>query len=244
MMNKLMQAALAVFGMASFAPTVATADMISTFHDPYHQTAPALFVDEVNAPLTVEDFTNSFHYPIGYTLNTNTSYSSWDMSGNPIHPGDIQPGVTYTAVKPDHINSAYDRMGIRTGGGYSGGYLQGVRSTPLTITFDHATSAFGFFSNTDYGSLDVRINFTSGQSYDASLDQFVMYQGFFGFVSDSADIASVVLSPPNQRGEIYHVSLDNFTFANVAAVPEPGSALLAVCGGLGVIGFRAARRRR
>jgi hypothetical protein len=241
MMNKLMRTALAVIGMASLTQTVATADMISTFHDPYHQTAPALFVAEVNAPLTVEGFTNSFHKPIPYVLNTSTNHSP--NQGNPIRPGDIQPGATYSSPSPASHGSYFSFMNIATGGGYTGGFLQGVGATPLTITFDHATSAFGFFSNTDYGSLDVHINFTSGQSYDASFDQFVMYEGFLGFVSDSADIASVILSPPNQRGDLFHVSLDNFTFANVAAVPEPGSALLALCGGLGLIGFRAARRR-
>jgi len=236
-MNKLMRTALAVVGIASFAPIVTTADMISTFHDPYHQTAPPLFVAAANAPLTVEDFTHTFYKPIPYVLNTHTNSRG-------IRPGDIQPGATYSSPSPSRHGYYFDSMNISTGGGYTGGFLQGVSGTPLTITFDDPTSAFGFFSNTDYGSLDVRINFTSGQTYDASFDQFALFQGFFGFVSDSADIASVVLSPANQRGDFYHVSLDNFTFATISAVPEPGSALLAVCGGLGLIGFRAVRRRR
>ncbi len=201
--------ALAVLGGMTVVP--AAADVITQFND------RTTFENAVGVPLTVEDFTPQHHFPISSgVLNSETEDNGATNGG--IHPGDIQPGVTYSSP----IGSG-NFFNIDQGGGYpDGGFLDGFNPSDrdVTITFHQddpnaprAVSAFGF----DMGSLgmtdtDVRISFSSGPDqvfnvvYPAQLE-------FFGFQSDAVDITSVVIS---NNGGSFGFDFDNFAFDTIS----------------------------
>jgi len=188
-------------------------------------------------PATVEDFTNTNHFPI----STGALNSATNLPGIGITPGLIQPGVTYSAPINDTSCLCFN---IDSGAGYTGGFLDTLRLgagiRPITITFDGPVRAFGFDTSTLGGSSkNIVINFASGSPFVADL---AIGSGFpfFGFESDSQDILSVVLqynSPGN-----FGAAFDNFTFTEVSGlsgVPEPATFTLA-----GVALLLAVLRRR
>lgn len=131
------------------------------------------------------------------------------------------------------------------GAAYGNGYLQWQGSNPglLTITLPGAVTALGF----DFMELRGRAStFTfkaNGQTYNVSPGST---PGFFGFVSDTA-ISSFAISMPVSNGASQPIfpTIDNFSFgtASVAAVPEPASWALMLCG-FGLTGAVMRRRVR
>ncbi len=212
----------------------ASADVITTYTD------RTTFNNAVGVPLTVEDFTDQHHFPItSGVLNALTEEPNATNGG--IHPGDIQPGVTYSTP----VGSG-NFFNIDQGGGYTGGFLDGFEPSDREVTIDfwntapgdaRSISAFGFdlgtLGSTDF---DVLISFSSGPDqlfnnvYPSSL-------GFFGFQSDATDITQVVIG---NNGGFFGFDFDNFTFDSPKAIPEPGSLLLGALGSLGLL----IRRRR
>ncbi|MBK7403260.1 MAG: VPLPA-CTERM sorting domain-containing protein [Phycisphaerales bacterium] len=219
--------ALIPAAMACAVAGTVSAGAITTYTD-----RPS-FNANAGGPLTLEDFTGTFHFPIA----TGVLNSQTNLPDIGILPGAIQPGVSYATP----IGSG-NFFNIDAGGAYEGGFLDGFEPSDreCTITFHQndpnvarAVAEFGF----DLGSLgstdfDVRINFADGSSqlfnniYPATLS-------FFGFQSDASDITSVVIG--NDGGPL-GFDFDNFTYT---AVPAPAGIAL-----LGFGGLAATRRRR
>jgi hypothetical protein len=159
-------------------------------------------------PQTVEDFTDTFHYPI----STGVLNSRTDLPEAGLFPGDIQPGATYST----ELNQG-NFFNIDAGRGYLGGFLDGFpaqREVKVVFHLDdpglpRSIYGFGF----DIGSLgsadfDVKVTFADGSEQDFNFP----YPGppsFFGFLSDAPDIASVVIG---NNGIIFGFDFDNFTF--------------------------------
>jgi hypothetical protein len=181
------------------------------------------------APMTVEDFTVTSHFPIpSGVLNSLTN-----LPGIGIFPGTIQPGVTYSTP----VTSGFF-FNIDSGGGFTGGFLDtAVASTgPLTITFDTPAGAFGFdTSNLIVAPFTITINFTSGSPYNNSFSVPSSTPTFFGFQSTGANITSVVIGGGSGP---HSFAIDNFRFTSV---PEPSTFWLIGGGLAALLGWR--RRR-
>lgn len=185
----------------------------------------AAFTAAAGGPLSIEDFTDARHFPIlSGKLNSHTDESFAD--GPPIQPGDLRAGITYsTLVDQDHV------FNIDFGAGYTHGFLDalalnGSAKTPLIIEFHEddpmvgrPISAFGF----DMGSLrnggdtTLIISFVGADDQTFDLDYPInLNVGFFGFISDAADISAVSII--NEGSTNTSFDLDNFTFN---AIPDP-----------------------
>lgn len=227
--------ALAVpFALIAALSTVATRAQaqITTWSD------RTSFVNAVGS-VTTENFLADAAFPLGSTLNSTSSYNvgSW----NQVLPGDIKAGVTYSVSSGPLL--------IDAGGGFNGGFLDGIANGygtvgPLTATFDGAVKGFGFVTNYLMGStFDIVIAFRNG-SYS---NQFAVNNNglqFFGFSSESQDIASVTIGGNGSQG--FNFVVDDFEFSSTAmpstSVPEPSTFALMAAGGLVMAGF--ARRRQ
>jgi hypothetical protein len=205
-------------------PMAANAGLITTFTD------RSLFESAAGGSLTVEDFTDTAHFPlVSGVLNSDTTDAG-------LVPGEIEEGVTYST--PIGTGNFFN---IDLGGQYSGGFLDGFNPSDrdVTIVFDEPVSAFGF----DIGGLgsvtfDVLISFSAGpdQLFQNDYPDSV---SLFGWVSDQADISSVIVG---NDGGFFGFDFDNFTFGGeVATVPEPSTLALL---GIGLLGIGFARRRR
>ncbi len=175
---------------------------------------------------TVEDFTNTSHFPI----STGILNSSTNLPGIGIAPGDIKTGVTYSTP----IGNSFF-FNIDAGGGFVGGFLDGFYggdpNRRLNVAFDSAAGAFGFDTNGLMGSnFDITVNFASGPAYSGNFS--ISGDGFFGFQSDATDITSVIID--GNGDSTFAFALDNFRFTDAAGgnrVPEPA--------GLAFLGFAA-----
>ena len=193
----------------------------------------------LSTPAVVENFTNTHHFPISTgVLNSETDLVV--LSGLPIRPGDIKPGVTYsTAIGSGNF------FNIDWGPTSDGGFLDGLtqpHGNPLTVTFDRPVNAFGFDTNRFMGRMfDMTIRFTHGPEKTMTFDTHPTVDRFFfyGFISEERDIASLVIEGNNTGPSDFSFALDNFTFS--PPIPEPPTAAL-VLAGLGLIGTVAGRR--
>ena len=178
----------------------------------------ATFNEAIRAPVSVEDFTSSYHFPITTgILNSLTSLVV--ANGGPITPGAILPGVTYsTQPGTGHF------FNIDAGAWYVGGFLDsydpGTPDRALTVTFDRPVRGFGFDANSQMGNFNVTVHLSDGPDFSVnypvvpSLDP-----AFFGFISGRSDITSVTI-----HGDDYFCpfALDNFTFPTA-----PGPSIVA-----------------
>jgi hypothetical protein len=189
----------------------------------------AQFEAAVAGGLTVEDFTDTFHFPI----STGELNSTTNLPAIGITPGMIKPGVTYSTP----VGSG-NFFNINFGGLYSGGFLDGAQGQVLTVKFDSATSALGF----DAGGLgangfDITLKFVDNSLQTLSYNYPTAPQ-FFGFQSNGLKIDSAILANTGSGGKGF--DLDKFTFAP-ASVPEPATGMLALFGFYSLLN---ARRRR
>jgi hypothetical protein len=223
------------FVLATLMGSQASAGTITVFTD-----RPS-FVSAVGGPLTVEDFTDTFHFPI----STGVLNSTTDLvvaHGPPIRPGDIEPGVTYSTAIGTSFFFNIDFIEDFFEGGFLDGFNQ-PNGNPLAITFDGPISAFAFDTNFLMGNnYNLTIGFASGpsfvQNFTISPTQTLQ---FFGFLSDRTDILSTVIEG-NRLGPFAFV-LDNFSFTPTSAIPEPSTVILYSIGAVMVLGRRWLRRR-
>jgi hypothetical protein len=205
--------------LAAIVPAVSHADVITSYTD---RTA---FDAAASGPLTVEDFTSSFHFPISTgILNSETNLYDFEFGASPIVFGTIEPGATYST--PIGVGNFFN---IDIGGGHVGGFLDSLGGGhPLTIDFTEVdpavarpVSAFGF----DLGSIGggtlfttVTISFVSGPDQAFAVPYDFASVAFFGFMSDASDITSVSVF---NDATFLPFDLDNFTYSS------PSPSLLA-----------------
>lgn len=194
-----------------------------------------VFQDAIVGGYTVETFTDASHFPIASGVLNSETETSVD-NGPAIHVGDIQPGATYsTPVGPGYF------FNIDAGGGFQGGFLDGFYSglsnRVLTVTFDQGVSAFGFDANQLTPNLNVELLFA-----DQSSAQYSFIVGGYGFYGFSALDTKIVGAKIGGQGNgTFAFAVDNVTFSEVAAVPEPEAYALLLAG-LMVVGAVARRR--
>lgn len=156
-----------------------------------------------SSPVTLETFTDAYRFPISTgVLNSSTNLVT--STGPAITPGMIQPGVTYST--PIGTGNFFN---IDCCFGGTSPFLDTVTSNgPLTVTFDKGTRAFGFDSGYFVNGLTVQINFASGPAYSNSFNVNNEF-AFYGFMSSSADIQSVVIGGSSTA---FTFAVDNFRF--------------------------------
>jgi len=201
--------------------TSVNASTITTFSD------RAIF-DAAVGVTTLENFTDSNHFPIpGGSLSSTSSFGS-------LSAGDIQAGATYTTPV-----GGGPYFNIDSGGGFSGGFLDGLNPSDrdLTISYDPLISAFGFDTNSLVPDFDITINFLSGSSYINNFTGITNMQ-FFGFQSNVADIQSILISG-NSNNFGFGFAIDNHSFGgNVSSVPAPAALWLFGFGLIMLTGMR------
>lgn len=213
------------------------------------------------APNVFEDFTSNAHYPItSGVLNSATSQTV--TNGSPIHPGDIQLGVTYSALVGSDGKNYFniDASIVGAGVGFSGGFLDtldySASSRPITVTFDNPAAGFGF----DTAGLVAGTTFTADFTFtDGSIFREVVatptnpnfggyppfYVGFVGF-KGLKSIQSAVLTGTSTDG--FGFGFDNFAFDDplAPAVPEAPVTVsfgLLLAFGLGGVVIAARRKK-
>lgn len=188
-------------------------------------------------PVQVETFTDSAHFPISSHI-LNAATDEVVQVGTPIRPGDILPGVTYQRLgafdQPFALNIDANGQGMQ--GGFLNG-MHGFASDPgLTVLFDKPLSAFGFDTNLFMGNAFTVIFEQGGVLFRQRFPVSSFDYTFFGFVSDQADIASVLIE--GLGNYTFRFGLDNFT----VAIPE--APMTALWGSALCLWAAAAWRRR
>jgi len=165
--------------------------------------------DQATGTKTVEDFTDTSHFPIpSGVLNDQTTEAG-------LQPGDIEPGVTYSTP----IGQGFF-FNIDSGGGFEGGFLDRLGpGEALTADFDAPVGAVGFDTNFIMGaSFTIELFFSDATSTELvrPVTQTEALE-FFGFVSSAQDIESVVIAGDSPD---FSFAVDNFTFETEFA-PRP-----------------------
>lgn len=220
-----------LLALTALGTTVARAGSVTTYNN------SGAFDAAIGVPVSVEDFTSTYHFPLPGPLNSSTN-----LPGIGLFAGDILPGVNYTVP----VYTGNDIFNIDGSGGYTGGFLDGLGTyvgnahEAETTTFDALSGGFAFFTNDLMGAFTVTVNFDDGPSavynYDGS--------GYYGFVSSSADITSMSVIGSST---VFNFDFDNFTFPTYGggggggSVPDTANTLILI--GVAFLGFVGLRRR-
>lgn len=184
----------------------------------------------------------AFFAALGASPSTTETYEGL-LLNSIITDGSTVNGITYNsfpAGTDGRIDSVYNNIGnqglaLQRGADATAFFVAGDF---MTVTFPFAVNAVGIFFNAFPGPLNsLQIQTTAGNAGNGPVwDQETLF--FVGLISDtsfnSATIGGIVGSQP--------FTLDNLTYAQVQAVPDPASTMLLLCTGL--IGLAAAHRRR
>jgi hypothetical protein len=197
-------------------------------------------------PTVVETFTSDSHYPLNGPLDSTTNI----LTGisNPLPAGTIAPGVTYSTILDNVSESQFniDVGGCCFQGGFLDSILYTATSRPLTAAFSGPVLAVGFETTFAEGGpgIEVRIYFVNGSQYVTSLPIAPSGLSFYGFRSDSQDIASVSVASTNN---FFGFAVDNFTFTPpgnaVTSLPEPRTTGPMVMAAMLALGSVRIRRR-
>src|SRR5262245_47999908 len=206
----------ATLGLAVLYSGTAEAGSITTF------TTRSAF-DASIGRTTIDTFGDAFAFPISTgVLDARTNLVS--ANGDPIRPGRVQSGVTYTTPVGGGNFFNLDANSGFTGAFLDGG-LGGTGRSPLTVRFDAPVLGFGFDTNRLMGTtFRVTIHFQSGSVF-TNVNSIAESSStvFFGFQSSAADIVAVRIAG---RGGRFDFAVDNFAVARGAAVPEPAVSCL------------------
>ena len=203
-------------GLALISTGSAEAGSVTTFTD------RAAFNASIG-PTTTDTFGDTFAFPIATgTLDSSTNLVP--VNGDPILPGRVQSGVTYSTPVGDG-----NSFNIDANGGFSGAFLDGglgaTGQNPLTVSFAAPVLGFGFDTNRLMGTtFRVTIDFQSGTTF-TNVNSIPQSSStvFFGFQSSAADIVRVQIVG---RGGTFDFAVDDFAVASGAGVPEPSAASL------------------
>jgi hypothetical protein len=187
-------------------------------------------------PTTTDTFGQAFALGISTgRLDANTSLTP--AIGDPIRPGRVQQGVTFSTPTGSglffnlDLNSGFD-------GAFLDGGLRAMGQNPLTVRFAQPVLGFGFDTNQLMGTtFRVTIVFQSGDRFTRV--SAIPASGptvFFGFQSSATDIVAVQVLG---RGGSFDFAVDNFSVARQAAVPEPSALGLIALALLALAGHRA-----
>jgi hypothetical protein len=205
----------ATLGLALISSGAAEAGSITTFTD------RGAFQTSIGAT-TIDTFGDTFAFPISTgVLDATTNLIP--ANGDPIRPGRVQPGVTYsTPVGGGNF------FNIDANSGFTGAFLDGGLGTsrnPLSVGFAGPVLGFGFDTNRLMGTtFQVTIHFQSGSTFtNVNAIPESSSTVFFGFQSSAADIVAVRIVG---MGGSFDFAVDNFAVAGGRAVPEPSIAYL------------------
>ena len=212
--------------------------------------------DAAVGPTSLEDFTvDGPGVILTGPLNATSSYPA-RFGFEPLLPGDIVPGVTFTSPgASDPVASIDDVKFALTFGSvldldhtFLATMNRAGPRQPITVEFSPAVAAFGFDADeqTTGQNLTAEVVFTTGASTTLALENpnSIGTRSFFGFRSDDADIARVTFVGTADAYDI-GFGFDNFAFTSAdlvpPAIPLPPAVLMApVAVGCGVFWRRRA----
>lgn len=181
---------------------------------------------------TIYDNETTFLSDLGTSQTIDFEISSgFPSSGSYIG---LVDGINYDAQTVDY-------------GYYSGQALTGSGGTftAANITFKTFTSGFGFYgldlTDGEFIRVTVDYEIKPDEVFDITLNgKPWLTPSYFGLIEDSDNILGVSLIGGDDLNRVRAWLIDDLS---VSAVPEPSTYAL-MLGGLGLVGFMAARRRK
>lgn len=229
------------FSAIAFATLLTTPAAATTITEYTDQSS----FDEAAGALLVDTFGTATCFQISAPINSATFIPVCAYSdGTYIDPGEIEPGVTYSAT---FMSSSEPDFNIDTGGGFPGNLLDALLGTPtdqdaLTATFSNPVSAAGFLTGYDVmgSAFNITFSFTDGSQQTLSNISIPDFDAidYFGFTSSATNIASVTV-----QGSSNSTAFSDFAFSQESGPIAPEPAMLAPAGLL-LIGLYARLFRR
>jgi len=198
----------------------------------------------VTARAATITFTSSaaFFAALGASPSTTETYEGLGVNSI-IADGTTVNGITYDSFPANtdgRIDTIYNSIGdqslaLQRGANATAFFIGGDF---MTVTFPFAVNAVGIFFNANATPLNsLQIQTTVGNAGNGPVyDQGTLF--FVGLISDTLFNSATIGGLAGSSS----FNLDNLTYAQVQAVPDPASTLLLL--GTGLAGLAAAHRRR